>query len=130
VLVLRDPVDAALNALARARPAAGWRERADAESALQHQIERLERFAGWAKRQAFALTFRIEDFARDPAPVLEEIGTLCGSPPDLQALASVPRIKPLSAAQSDSDLSMLHGLPARVLPRDRLADTAATLGYA
>ena len=130
VLVLREPVDAALNAMTRSRPAVGWRDVADAEAALVRQVERLERFSVWAARQSFALRFRIEDFGAEPAPVLEEIGRLCSSLPDMRALAGTPRIEPLSAALTDSDLMAIHGFPVRKMLRERLANVRIALGYA
>ncbi|WP_187471152.1 heparinase II/III domain-containing protein [Luteimonas viscosa] len=128
-LVTRDPVDAALNGMARARPASGWATEADAETALARQVERLKRFAGWAVTQRFALVFRVEDFAADPQPVLEEIARLCDSAVDVSALVSLPGIKPLSAEQSDAELESIHGLPARAMLSERLANVRAALGY-
>lgn len=130
ILALRDPVDAALNAMARARPASGWKARADAESALARQVERLERFTAWAARQDFAFTFRMEDFASDPVPVIEEIARLTRSRPDMGALLALPAIPPQSASQSDADLAALHGIDARAALRAQLAGTVAALGYA
>jgi len=130
VLATRDPVDAALNAMARARPASGWASWEEAEAMLARQVERLTRFAAWAVRQNFALTFRIEDVARDPTPVFEEMARLCRTSPDMKVLASLPELMPLSAGESDAGLLALHGIPARETLRERLAGVGATLGYA
>lgn len=130
LLVLRDPVDAALSAMASTRPAEGWRDHADAAAAVVRQVERLERFAAWTAKQNFALIFRIEDFISEPAPVLEEIGRLSHSPVDLRKLASLPRMQHGPAAQSDAELAALHGVPVREMLRERLATVTASLSYA
>ncbi|GGK13391.1 heparinase II/III domain-containing protein [Luteimonas terricola] len=130
VLVLREPVDAALNAMAQARPSAGWRHAADAEAALARQVQRLKRFSVWAVRQKFALEFRIEDFSQAPGPVLDRIGSLCGAMPDMHALTALPPIEPLSAAQTDSELGSIHGIPVREMLAERLSDVRKRLGYA
>ena len=129
ILVLRHPVDAALNAMAHARPAAGWPSRSDAEAVLVRQIERLEQFAAWSGRQDFAFKFRIEDFALDPFPVLDEIGRLVRSPVDPQALISLPAMPPMAAALSDAELESLHGIDARPRLRERLGAVMDALGY-
>ena len=130
VLALRDPLDAALSAMARARPAEGWRDPADAEVVLARQVERLERFAAWAARQEFALEFRMEDLAQEPAAVLGRIGSLSGVAPDMDALAAFKPIEFLSAVQTDAELAAVHGLPVRELLDERLAGVRKALGYA
>lgn len=129
MLLTRDPVDAALNAMARSRPASGWPGEPEVAAAMLRQVERLKRFAAWAARQDFAFVFRIEDLARESASVFEEIGRLLRSPPDMAMLVSLPAIERLSAGQLDAELSSLHGIPAREMLRESLSDARTTLKY-
>lgn len=129
VLVVREPVDAALNAMARSRPTTGWRDVAEAEAVLVRQVERLERFAAWVRKQSFALTFRIEDFSHDPGPILETISSLCRSSLDGRALAALPQIEPLSTSQTDAELVSIHYLRARAMLHERLTGVGTALGY-
>lgn len=130
VLALRDPVDAALNAMSRARPADGWREIADAQAALARQVDRLERFATWAARQDFAMEFRMEDLGREPVAVLDRIGDLFNANPEVGTLAAFNSIQSSFVMQSASELASLHGLPVRELLSERLSGVRAAFGYA
>lgn len=130
VLALRDPLDAALSAMARARPGKGWGNPTDAETVLSRQVERLERFVTWSARQSFALEFMMEDLEREPAAVLGRIGSLLGTEPDVDRLAAFKPIEFPSAVHTDSELAAIHGLPVRELLEERLAGARKSLGYA
>lgn len=130
VLALRDPLDAVLSAMARARPADGWDKPGDAEAMLDRQVQRLERFTSWATRQGFALEFQMEDLAREPAAVLERIGSLFDVAPDMDALVGFKPIAFPSAVVTDAELAALHGMPVRELLDERLSGVRKALGYA